>query len=337
MGLKTPIPEIYTLQQLEEDLNAFYQYCKEIQLTDKEIAVVCNPLTSMVRKTRFKKFLTYLFIVVSTASFVYLLSYSSTVAWHYTAVSRILMSNVLPMWNWERLKSSKCLVDKISWSSSQSDARTDCTFCEYIDRIAVVDSSEVDAIYQRFIKVQRPTIVGNAFESWAVNGLNVSFTENLLKNSMLASSYPCHFSSNFPSAKSRNLIEMLKNVHVLDTYFYHFQNCEFEAVKEFRRYFPRPGFLVPEISPVQLSWILVSNAYSVQKMKVVQLEESIAIVGQFKGSNVYVLRPPDCEEECTDLRIDLESGEALVLTSPWNLEYKPLGTAENVAVILEAH
>lgn len=334
MGVKTSSSEIYTVSQLETELNQFYKYCKDNNLTDEEISNICRPLMQSDFKSKyFKTFIIFLIVLLT----LYFMSYFETVQWHYSAIGRLFLIELLPVWNWKEMKNEKCLIKTMkSDTNTNADIMQDCTYCEYIHNIDVVDAKESEFIHQKYIKLNKPAILENGIEYWTNTVDFQGILDAMFDDETLANSHPCKFKSNTYSGTG-NLYQSLKNLDDYSSYFVHFQNCDFNAVKAFRKYFKRPKFLATEIYPIQYSWLLISQNYNVNKFKPIVLTDQITVVGQFLGRNDIILHPHECGEDCEVLKIDLRAGEVLIFGGVWNMEYRPFGEGQNMAVILETH
>lgn len=338
MGVKTTTSsEIHTVSQLDTELKQFYDFCKENKLSDADIATICKPLLPDVKEIR-SKILVYSSIIVAVFVVLYLLSYSEIVQWHYSAFVRIFLIELLPVWNWKDLGAEKCVINNFEGESERLVRGKDCTFCEYIHNIDVMDAGDADLIYRKYVKAQKPVILENGMAHW-INPLHENldkFVAMLVQDEILANSHPCKFKSNIYYGAG-NLHRSLRDIRDFPSYFVQFQNCEFEAVKALRKYVPRPKFLAAEIRPVQYSWILFSRGYDVEKLKPIFFSDQITIMGQLIGRTDVLLQPADCHDECEQLKIDLARGEVLIFGGPWTMDYRPGVGDQNLAIILESH
>lgn len=326
--------ETLTAEQLDREFQSFYEFCKENNITEQEMSKICEPLLKVVRKNnlvRTAKLCVMISLVVTT---VFLMCSAETVAWHLSAIGRILMIKLLPFYDWTVFKNEICLIPKNTVGTTEN--RFDCALCETIEQIEIFDEIDVDAFDENNIKLHVPFLVAGGSENWKIYGLPVkNLTEILDEDEQLATSFPCKLSSSVHRGRDE-LSAVVSKTDRFNSYFIHFQNCEREATKRFRILASRPEFLHPRLSPVQYSWLLLNKNYNVTKFKPIELTENIAVVGQTLGRTFFRLVPQkDCFEECHVLEVELREGEAMVLTSLWNLEYKPRGFGENVAVILE--
>ncbi|KAI4454746.1 arginine demethylase and lysyl-hydroxylase jmjd [Holotrichia oblita] len=334
MGVKSTSSESYTVSQLEAELKQFYAYCKENNFTDEEIANICKPLLPTVKNLK-SKLLLYALVFLTIFSILYLLSYLDTIQWHYSALGRIFLIELLPFWDWKNLQHEKCIVNSLKPTENLPRVQ-DCTFCEYIHGIDVVDAGEVDFIYRKFIKINKPVILENGLEYWMDLVDSKDVLEKLLADEIIANSYPCKFKSNTYYG-SGNLYQSLRNIQEYSDYFANFQICEFDAVKAMRRYVPRPKFLAAEILPVQYTWVLLSRDYYVEKFRRISLSDQIAIVGQLGGKSDILLVPNECNDDCQTLKIELKAGEVLMFGDLWNMEIRPYRKGENLVIVLETH
>ncbi|GLV36852.1 uncharacterized protein CBL_02313 [Carabus blaptoides fortunei] len=334
MFVKKPkSPEILAI---EKELCSFYEYCKESGFTEEEMRSICKPLTTMIRKALIIRYLKYFLCIVIYIMLFYFLIQNDRVSWHLSAIGRILMIKLLPYWNWEKLANEKCLIPNYMYTAPKPTL--DCTLCEAITTISIENNVDPYELSELYIDVNVPVIISDGLLNWPYfHDQSFNLTEILLSDNILSNTIPCELSTNMFSSLAY-VDTILKQSLKFKKWFFHFQNCDFRAVKQFRMVSPRPYFLKAEISPVQYNWLLMSANYESPKFKPIALKERITVIGQIQGSNVIRLTPRlNCADECPLLQIELLDGEALVLTSMWDLEYKPNPDKFNVAIILESY
>lgn len=320
---------------LDKELCSFYDYCRENNFSPEEMRIICAPLRNAVVKSKVCRLLKGLLLVLLLLGTFYYMFRTETFLWHASAVGRIGMIKVLPWWNWQVLFSEKCLLR--GTVPVVEEARFDCVLCEAIDEVPTERSLDPMTLNDLYLDVNVPVIIEDGtFWSEAVKK-NIS--EVLLRIEDISDSYPCEVSTNVQSRYlDASLSKILAKALRFRKWFLQFQNCEPEAVKAFRLVAPRPNFLPHDVSPIQYSWLLMSNDYNCQKFKSVALREKFAIVGQVEGSTRARLVPrKNCAGVCSVLEAELIPGQALVFGSLWDLEYKPREGDMNVAVVLEAH
>lgn len=122
------------LQLMDTELKSFYEYCRQVGFTDEEMEVICRPFTNAVRRASFQKWLRVLIGLSIVLCAIYLVTNSNTVAWHSTAIGRIFLIKILPIWNWKPLFYRDCLINKNSKISEIHNvlSLSDCAVCEAI-------------------------------------------------------------------------------------------------------------------------------------------------------------------------------------------------------------
>lgn len=327
------------LEQLNRDFETFYEFCKDNNLTDDDVKKLCEPLLRTVRKTRLIIHLKICILSMFLLLILYVICSSETASWHLSAIGRICMIKLLPLYDWTQLRNEQCLIKRAA-SENFEKISYDCVFCETGDEIAVFDEADAAALYDNYVKLHVPFVIAKATAQWTnISRIPIAnLTQLLLDNEILAHSYPCKLSTNLHKGDEELRMILAKTTEQFERYFIHFQNCEWQAVKQFRVFAPRPWFLYREIAPIQYSWLLINRNYNVTRFKRIELKENIAVVVQVLGGTILRLSPQaECQFDCYTLDIELKENEAVVLTSLWNLEYKPVAEGENVAVILETH
>lgn len=122
------------LQLMDTELKSFYEYCRQVGFTDEEMEVICRPFTNAVRRASFQKWLRVLIGISIVLCAVYLVFNSNAVAWHSTAIGRIFLIKILPIWNWKPLFYRDCLINKNNKNSENHNvlSLSDCAVCEAI-------------------------------------------------------------------------------------------------------------------------------------------------------------------------------------------------------------
>ncbi|KAK4878261.1 hypothetical protein RN001_010767 [Aquatica leii] len=312
------------LQQINNELTTFFETCRKNHLTQQDIATICQPLRTAATKTKLKRRLFKTTILIVLLASAYYLTTIDLISWHLAAIGRLGLIELLPIWNWQHLKNEKCLIPSLTPIETP---QLECTLCEALDHIHTAIDINPSHLKQHYIDLHTPIIIPEALHNWT----------KIRSDPILAESVPCQLSTNIHSGFTTTG-RILSKLQDFDHYFLHFQNCEFDAMKAFRVFTPKPLFLPVEMSPVQYSWLLMSRYYNVSSFKQVELKEAVALFGQMQGSNYVRLLPRlNCESVCPIVEMELLEGEALVFTSMWDLEYKPNMYGENIAVILEMH
>lgn len=333
--------ENYTTEQLNRDLDSLYAFCKENNLSDEEIKELCGPLLKLAHKAKMVKYLKFYTYFLVVATFCYVLCSFEIVSWNLSAIGRILMIKLLPYYDWTVWKQETCLIPKFGGQNNQINEvpNFDCVLCESVTDIHVKDNVTQEMLYENYIELHVPIILTKPeIKMRLLNQSIDNVAASLISNKILAESIPCKLSTNIYNGAD-TLDTLLERTGHFNNFFLHYQNCDFGAVKNFRLFSARPSFLDPaKISPIQYSWLLMNRNYNVSKFKSVDLQERITVVLQTLGGTVFNLIPQtECEFDCHTLNFELKIGQALIFTSLWNLEYKPLPKGENVALILEAH
>lgn len=102
--LPSPSSVLTIMELLNKDFEHFFSSLKK-----DEIATVCQPLFDYQRKVTWKKWSKF---VLGFVIIYFLNLWSENVNWFFTALGRILLIQILPMWNWSKLYNAKCLIDR---------------------------------------------------------------------------------------------------------------------------------------------------------------------------------------------------------------------------------
>lgn len=309
------------LTTINNELNSFQQFCKKSELSEQEIALIMEPLTKALNRNKFKQRVLYLLVFAFLATLTFYISTIEVVSWHLSAVGRVALIHILPIWDWQYLKDEKCLVKDYE----DLQITLNCELCEinnHIDTEYDIKPTELD---DHYIKLHKAVIIKNAITNWKV------------PDDVDTESIPCKLSTNVLTGPA-SMGTILEQLTHFNNYFFHFQNCDRQSVKFFRMFAPKPTILPNSLSPNQYSWLLVSQNYNVSNYKKIDLIEPIAVVGQVAGYNRFRLKPRrNCEGYCQIIEIDLEAGEMLIVSDLYDLSYRPFPQGWNVAIILEMH
>lgn len=337
-GTKQQNPELKTV---EKELCSFYEYCKMNSFSKEEMEEICKPLHLLIRKSLLMRYIRYITYFVLISSFLYYICISETILWNLSAIGRVFMVKLLPFWNWEKLSNQKCLINNFLREPEPILApKFDCTLCEAIDDIPTTTNIDPYVLSEIYLDLNIPVVITDGLKNYPHidNANHFNLSEDILSDETLATSVPCELSTNMLPTSNYKMSDIIAKPVKFKKWFLHFQNCDFNAVKQFRILAPRPYFLRPEIIPIQYSWLLMSDNYQVSKYKKLELVDKIAVFAQMNGSNYIRLIPRlNCADECPILEMELQHNEAIVFTSLWDLEYKPNHISRNIAVVLETH
>lgn len=288
---------------------------------------------NVIINSKIKFFNTFDYVVFSCLALmgaIYCITLFDSINWHLSAIGRITLIQILPIYDWMHMKNQFCLIER------RSDVPTvsflNCDVCETIDKIDVYENIEEATLVERYIGLDVPVVVTSGLEQWPRNS---SFFNELLLDNEFSSSFPCKLSSNIIKdlGTSSEILVKAKN---FDEFFLHFQNCEQDAMRTLRRFTFRPTILPATDSPTTYNWIIWNKNYNSSLYKSVELVEKLTIIGQIMGFTYIKLVPRgNCEKICSTLNFQLLQGEMLVFTSLWDLEYKCNELAENLAIIME--
>ncbi|GBP54357.1 hypothetical protein EVAR_50769_1 [Eumeta japonica] len=313
---------------INSEVRSFYEYCKEAGMTDEEMDIICRPLTSAVRKASVKRWTRIFLLFIMILAIGYTVSQTETFQWHASAVARILLIKLLPVWDWTPLYYNKCLIDRGQTQNMDSEivSQADCISCEAVKHITRISSTSYNEVFNQHLIRGAPVIVTDANRDWHFTDLNL--TQFLRKDERLLDSVPCRLLTNIRIGQQpMDLEEIVARITSINipNWFVHFQNCDIKAVKAFRILAPRPYFLSPHIPPSHFNWLLISNRYDTHRYKYLELDLGLIIMSQLKGKTIIQLKPRSpCEDECFILNFDLVEGETLILGNLlWELEYLP--------------
>lgn len=325
---------------INSEVRSFYEYCKEAGMSDEEMDLICRPLTNSVRKATIKRWTRVALVLIMGIAIGYTVSQTDTFKWHASALARIVLIKLLPVWDWTPLYHNKCMIARPAEPPNveAGASTTDCIACEAVKNIARLSDTSYNEVFNHHLLRGAPVIVVDAHYDWSSRD-ELNLTGLISDDDRLRDSVPCRILTNIRIGRQpMDLEEIVSRITNTDipSWFVHFQNCDIRAVKSFRVLAPRPYFLSPHIPPSHFNWLLLSKNYDTHRYKYLEFDIGLIIMSQLKGKSFVQLRPrAPCEDDCYTLNFELTEGETLVLAnSLWEFEYLP-GKGENVAMITE--
>lgn len=122
---------------INSEVRSFYEYCKEAGMSDEEMDIICRPLTNAVRKASIKRWTRVFMFLVMVMAIGYTVSQTDTFQWHASAVARIVLIKLLPIWDWTPLYYNKCLIERSQPQNLDNNfvSPTECVACEAISKL----------------------------------------------------------------------------------------------------------------------------------------------------------------------------------------------------------
>lgn len=318
----------YSFQQFNKELNELYDHLIQQNYDESELRTIFQPLLKSTESSKTTKVL--LVTVLTFTTLIYVVSKSDKLTWHLSAVARILLIKLLPFWNWTQYRNGLCLLKLPETATSQ---QFNCGMCEHLTSINKEFSNiSHNDLMEKYLDVHSPVLIKDGLD-W---NTDKTFIDDVYDNDILYDSFPCLISSSLNKDNGNQLGQLMEKARKQDRFYLHFQNCDYEPMRVFRKYTYPPQFLPNVLSPVLYNWMVWNKSYNTTKYKPIELIEKEALVGQIHGETEFRLLPrKNCETHCEVLNVKLQKGESILLTSLWDLEYRPVGDGENVAVILE--
>lgn len=329
------------LKIIDQELLSFYQYCEQAGFTASEMEIICAPLASALRQNNLKKGVKIFVAFILAVLGVYCISQVKAFNMHMSAVGRLFMIKLLPVWDWTSMFYESCLVSN-PFYGVYSLREEDCISCESLERIDRISDVTYQRLLDDYLGRDAPVIVVDAMTYWPVMNTDDFHFENIteiyMQDEKLIDTVPCVLTSNLRPGSS-DLSAFLKRIQSprADKWFVHWQNCDLNAVKALRRFYQRPYFLSSSVAPAHFNWVLMSSDYSTKMYKKVELDSGLIMVAQLRGSTSFRLTPHSpCNSSCPELLGDLQEGEMLVLSNyMWTFEYCPGRHLDNIAILTE--
>ncbi|XP_011693798.1 PREDICTED: uncharacterized protein LOC108783363 [Cyphomyrmex costatus] len=329
------------LRLIDDELNSFYKYCQQAGFTEEEMDIICQPLVAAMRRSWLQLVFRGTLVLIVLGTLACLAAQLDFVGTHFTALSRLLLIKVLPIWNWQPLYYENCMINN-PFYNDYTITEEDCVTCEALETIDRLSDVRYRNLVDNYLNRDAPAIITDAMDSWAVMNTDYFWFDNIthlyLENERLMETVPCALTSNLRTGSS-DLAAFLRRVHAPEVakWFVHWQNCDINAVKVLRKYYQRPYFLSSTVSPAHFNWVLMSSDYNSPSYKKVELDSGLIALAQLRGATQLRLTPINpCNSSCPELIADLHQGEMLVFTNVmWTLEYAPMRGLDNIAILTE--
>ncbi|XP_055678156.1 uncharacterized protein LOC129786925 [Lutzomyia longipalpis] len=324
----------------DQEFREFFAKVHQENFVNSDVKKIYRPLVIYLRWRIFRKYTAIFFFI----GILWALVQVTVINWNLVAVGRLFLIKLLPFWNWTHLHNAKCLIDyPIALAPNADDHvvgdkyQFDCSVCENIDTIYTTRDLDYTNLSEEFLERGLPVLLMDSHTAWPED----NFTQHLLTLEPLMESTPCEMSSNLIVRRLANLQELIERIQRMEkhSWFLHFHNCDFPAVKATRLIAPRPLFFPPHLEPAYSSWILMSHKYDHPAPKEITLD-GIVLVRQLQGRGVFRLSGRGkCLEECGKYTVEVKSGEALLFTTDlWEFSYFPNeGPTKSVSFITETH
>nr|XP_017008408.2 uncharacterized protein LOC108065062 [Drosophila takahashii] len=325
---------------MEEELKVFFEECRRQEFSAKDMLAICRPLIWRIRMARIRKWCLVLLPLVV----IYLLwSFSDTFSWSLSAIGRLLLIQILPLWDWTPYYNAKCLISRDQSVQElppplgkHETLWQNCALCEGLEGIATASNVSYSSVESEYLERGLPVIITDTALSMDIPNL----LELMEKRSpQWMSSEPCDVSTNLLLRKLFNLEAALEKIHSTNNWHLQLRNCQKKAVKSSRLFLERPYYYPIHLAPYYSSWLLAVHQ---QKRKQSEIYvRGLVFVQQLGGHFEMVLRPKNpCDGGvCPSLRMRLNAGEGLIFTTDiWSLSYgleKPHSKETSLASIFE--
>ncbi|KAH8292591.1 hypothetical protein KR018_009703 [Drosophila ironensis] len=326
---------------MEEELRAFFDDCRKLEFSGEEMEAICQPLIWRIRLAKVKRW----FLVLLPIFIVYLLwLYCDSFAWFVSALARLMLIQLLPLWDWTPYYNAKCLI-------SRGDQRVqkqlpplgrhetlweNCALCESLEGIPTASNVSYSLLESHYLERGLPVII-----------TDVGLEQNILdllelieqKAPEWLASEPCDISSNLLLRKLFNLEAALDKIHSSNSWHFQIRNCQRKAVKSSRLFLERPYYYPLHLAPYYSNWLLAVSQQRRSQAKI--YVRGLILIQQLSGHFEVELHPKEpCHRgTCPSLRIRLNAGEGLIFsTDIWSLSYgleKPNPKESSLASIFE--
>lgn len=126
--------------KIDKEFEELFLQCHKItNSNEREMKKILDPLKVHLWKQQLKKYLKIFSIFVAIWCAIY---YVDTFNWYFCAVGRIVLINLLPLWDWKPLTTVLCLLPKVENAMKTSGFslkplnEKDCRACENFGKLS---------------------------------------------------------------------------------------------------------------------------------------------------------------------------------------------------------
>ncbi|KAH8401740.1 hypothetical protein KR009_007584 [Drosophila setifemur] len=326
---------------MEEELKTFFENCRKQKFSTEEMKAICQPLVWRLRLARAKRW----FIIALPLIILYLLwFFCDTFNWWLSAVGRLMLLQILPLWDWTPYYNAKCLIpredQRVQYQAAplgrHETVWENCALCESLEGIPTASNVSYSMLESQYLERGLPVIVTDARVMEDLHRLLQLIDE---KAPEWLTTAPCDVSSNLLLRKLFTLEAALDRIRSSNPWLLQLRNCQKKAVKSSRLFMERPYYYPLHLAPYYSSWLLAAH---LQKRSQEEIYVSgLIFIQQLSGHFDVVLHPKNpCNKGiCPSLRMRLNAGEGLIFsTDLWSLSYgleKPHPKQMSLASIFE--
>ncbi|XP_073847494.1 uncharacterized protein [Musca autumnalis] len=331
--------------ELEKDFEQFFATLRKENLSPLEIENICQPLYLYRRKESLKKLCK---VVLILGVFYALIKWCDSFNWFLSALGRLALIQVLPIFNWSTLYNAKCLIerplntDNVRQSSSVSTNTLEygnCLLCENIDYVPTVSNITFSQLENAYLEVGTAVVITDSHHPITADDFFYAiFHKSSTSSSAFLQSSHCDVSSNLIIKKFFNAELVLRKAWNLmdrpeEKWFIQLRTCQSSAVRASRLFIPKPYYYPIHLEPYYSSWLIMSQNFSHRQYQDVVVQ-GLIIVQQLSGTNsLKLIAKKPCDENCPTIKVHLNEGEGFVFSSDlWDLSYKHVKSYQHISI-----
>ncbi|XP_011345227.1 uncharacterized protein LOC105283840 isoform X3 [Ooceraea biroi] len=166
------------LRLIDDELNSFYKYCQQAGFTEEEMDIICQPLVAAMRRSWLQLVFRGTFVLIALGTLACLAAQLDFVGTHFTALSRLLLIRVLPIWNWQPLYYENCMINN-PFYNDYTITEEDCMTCEALETIDRLSDVRYRTLVENYLSRDAPAIITDAMDSWAVMNTDYFWFDNI--------------------------------------------------------------------------------------------------------------------------------------------------------------
>ncbi|CAF0926176.1 unnamed protein product [Brachionus calyciflorus] len=327
-----------------EKLNSFFND-KNLKISNKilnkseQIIKLVNNKKPIYKRKHFWDFLGVLLLLIALV----LLNWEH-VKFYLLYILRLLVILVSYFYDLTKFYQNNCLILNPYY---RAITRFDPKTCQYScgktnqkNFLKQFNSEDMRSLFDKIVyDADVPVVVNNEITDWKLSSMKFQDLINDYVNNgdLIQDEHLCFFDLNIEQ-KSKSNVFFLKEIEKYDNFSVFWENCAKTSSKKLKKLIQRPKFLPSNLELASNSWVFVSKNINSQFVNV-PVSLRINIFCQINGNSKIRISPTnECQKYCKSKSLTLRTGQLLIYTDMWNIEFKPINneTKENIAITLLA-
>lgn len=140
--------------------------------------IICQPLVAAMRWSWLQLVLRATLILIIIGTIACLAAQLDFVGTHFSAIGRLLLIKILPIWNWQPLYYENCMINN-PFYNDYTITEEDCVTCEALETIDRLSDVRYRQLVDNYLSRDAPAIITDAMNSWTVMNTDYFWFDNI--------------------------------------------------------------------------------------------------------------------------------------------------------------